>query len=208
MALAGEHESWWIASTERTSYPPLPDGVETDVVVLGAGIAGITTAYALAREGRQVVLLDAARVAEGVTGHTTAKVSVGHNLVYADLADRFDAATSEGYALSQSAALEWLCDTVEREQIECELERVPSLVYTEVSDERKQVEAEVDAATAAGLTASLVTDVPLPYDVVAAVRLEEQAQFHPRRYLLALVERIVELGGRVYEQTRAVDVES
>ena len=208
MALAGAHESWWIASTERTSYPPLPAGVDTDVVVLGAGIAGITTAYALAREGRQVVLLDAGRVAEGVTGHTTAKVSVGHNLVYADLVVRFDAKTSEGYALSQSEALQWLCDTVEREAIECELERVPSLVYTEVADERAKVEAEVAAATAAGLPASFVTDVPLPYDVVAAVRLEQQAQFHPRRYLLALVERFVALGGRVYEQTRATDVVS
>jgi glycine/D-amino acid oxidase-like deaminating enzyme/nitrite reductase/ring-hydroxylating ferredoxin subunit len=208
MPLAGAHESWWIASTKQTSYPPLPDGVEADVVVLGSGIAGITTAYALALEGRDVVLLDAGRVAEGVTGHTTAKVSVGHNLVYADLADRFDAATAEGYARSQSEALQWLCDTVEREQINCELERLPSLVYTESADEREKVEAEVEAATTAGLPATLVTDVPLPYDVIAGVRLEDQAQFHPRRYLLALVERIVELGGRVYEQTRAVDVES
>src|SRR4051794_12098285 len=207
MALAGAHESWWIASTERTSYPLLPGDVEADVVVLGAGIAGITTAYALAREGRDVLLLDAGRVAEGVTGHTTAKVTVGHNLVYADLADRFDAATAEGYALSQSEALHWLCETVEREQIDCELERVASLVYTEVAEEREKVEAEVAAGVAAGLPSSFVEDVPLPYDVVAAARLEDQAQFHPRRYLLALVERVVALGGRVFEQTRATGVD-
>jgi glycine/D-amino acid oxidase-like deaminating enzyme/nitrite reductase/ring-hydroxylating ferredoxin subunit len=182
--------------------------VETDVVVLGAGIAGITTAYALAREGRSVVLLDAGRVAEGVTGYTTAKVTVGHNLVYADLAERFDEATARGYAQSQSRALAWLGETVAREGIECELERVPSVVYTEVADEREQIEAEVSAAVAAGLPATLVTQTTLPYDVVAGVRLEDQAQFHPRRYLLALVERFVALGGRVYEQTRALDVDS
>ena len=117
--MSGQHESWWVASTEPTAYPTLPAGVDTDVVVLGAGIAGITTAYALAREGRSVVLLDAARVAEGVSGYTTAKVSVGHNLVYADLAERFDPATATGYAQSQSAALGWLCDAVERESIDC-----------------------------------------------------------------------------------------
>ena len=83
--MPGQHESWWVASTEPTAYPTLPAGVDTDVVVLGAGIAGITTAYALAREGRSVALLDAGRVAEGVSGYTTAKVSVGHNLVYADV---------------------------------------------------------------------------------------------------------------------------
>ena len=205
--MAGQHESWWIASTDRTAYPPLPEGVEADVVVLGAGIAGVTTAYALAREGRSVVLLDAGRVAEGVTGYTTAKVSVGHNLVYADLADRFDEATSAGYARSQSHALAWLVDTVQREGIECDLERVASVVYTEVADDREKVEAEVEAAVAAGLPASLVTTTGLPYDVVAGARLEDQAQFHPRRYLLALVERFVALGGQVFEQTRAMNVD-
>ena len=206
--MPGQHESWWIASTEPTHYPPLPAGVDTDVVVLGAGIAGITTAYALAREGRSVVLLDAARVAEGVSGYTTAKVSVGHNLVYADLAERFDADTSRGYAQSQSAALAWLCEVVERDGIDCDLERLPSVVYTEVADDREKVEAEVSAAAAAGLPVSMVSETSLPYDVIAAARLEDQAQFHPRRYLLALVERFVALGGTVHEQTRALDVEA
>jgi glycine/D-amino acid oxidase-like deaminating enzyme/nitrite reductase/ring-hydroxylating ferredoxin subunit len=206
--VAAQHESWWIASTEPTAYPALAAGVDTDVVVLGAGIAGITTAYALAREGRSVVLLDAGRVAEGVSGYTTAKVSVGHNLVYADLAERFDPETARGYAQSQSRALAWLCETVEQEGIDCELERLPSVVYTEVAEDREQVEAEVSAARAAGLPASLVTETSLPYDVVAAARLEDQAQFHPRRYLLALVERFVALGGQVFEQTRALDVDA
>ena len=202
-----EHESWWMASAAGEPYPQLTDLVETDVVVLGAGIAGITTAYALAAAGREVVLVDAGRVAAGVTGYTSAKVTVGHNLVYADLEQRFDADVARTYAQSQSAALEWLCATAEREGIDCELERLPMLVYTEVGDERSKIEDEVRAATAAGLRASLVTDTGLPYDVVAAVRLEDQAQFHPRKYLLGLVERFVALGGRVFEQTRALDVD-
>jgi glycine/D-amino acid oxidase-like deaminating enzyme/nitrite reductase/ring-hydroxylating ferredoxin subunit len=197
-----------MASAPPQEHPVLPRGVETDIVVLGAGIAGITTAYALAREGRSVVLLDAARVAAGVSGYTTAKVTVGHNLVYADLAKRLDSDTSKAYAQSQSAALAWLCETAEREGIDCELERVPSLVYTEVPDEGDKVKAEVKAALDAGLSASLVTDTGLPYDVVAAIRLDDQAQFHPRRYLLGLVERFVALGGQVFEQTRALDVDA
>ena len=202
-----EHESWWVASAEGAPRPPMDDVVETDVVVLGAGIAGITTAYALARDGREVVLIDAGRVASGVTGYTSAKVTVGHNLVYADLEQRFDADVSRTYAQSQTAALEWLCATAETEGIDCELERLPMLVYTEVADERSKVEDEVRAAVAAGLPASLVTETGLPYDVVAAIRLEDQAQFHPRKYLLGLVDRFVALGGRVFEQTRALDVD-
>lgn len=207
--MAAEHESWWVASMAPPVFPPLLDsGVETDVVVLGAGIAGLTTAYALAREGRSVVVIEAARVAAGVSGYTTAKVTVGHSLVYADLADRLGAATAEGYAHSQSEALTWLCDTVEREQIDCELERLPALVYTEVAAEAEQVRAEVEAATAAGLAVSEVRDSDLPYDLVAGVRHDNQAQFHPRKYLLALTERIVALGGQVFEGTRALDVDA
>jgi glycine/D-amino acid oxidase-like deaminating enzyme/nitrite reductase/ring-hydroxylating ferredoxin subunit len=197
--------SWWVASTDTTGFPLLTSDLETDVVVLGAGIAGITTAYALAREGRQVVLLEAGRVAEGVSGYTTAKVSVGHNLIYADLAQRFDEQTARLYAQSQSAALEWLCTTAA--DLDCELERRPSVVYTEIEEDRSAIEEEVAAATAAGLRASLVTETDLPYPVVAGVRLEDQAQFHPRRYLLALVEAFRGLGGEVFEQTRATDVE-
>ena len=204
-----ENESWWVASTDATHYPALPaEGIDADVAVLGGGIAGLTTAYALAREGRSVVVVEAGRIAEGVSGYTTAKVSVGHNLVYADLADRFDAQTAESYAHSQNEALVWLCETVEREGIDCDLERCPGLVYTESADERESIEQEVDAARAAGLPVELTTSSPLPYDIVAGVQYADQAQFHPRRYLLALAERIVALGGQVFESTRALDVDS
>jgi glycine/D-amino acid oxidase-like deaminating enzyme/nitrite reductase/ring-hydroxylating ferredoxin subunit len=203
-----ENTSWWVTSSDTTGHPPVPeDGLDVDVAVLGGGIAGLTTAYALAVAGRRnVVVVEAGRIVEGVTGYTTAKVTVAHNLIYADLADRFDEATAAGYAASQSAALQWIRDTVAREQIDCELEDRDSLVYTEVADEREKVEAEVEAARAAGLDAKLVTTSELPYDIVAGVRLGGQAQFHPRKYLLALADAFVRLGGRIYEQTRALDV--
>ncbi len=201
--------SWWMSSTEDTSYPELPaGGIGADVLVLGGGIAGLTTAYALAREGRRnLVLLEAGRIVAGVTGYTTAKVTVAHNLVYADLTERFDEETAKAYATSQSGALQWVRSTVASEGIECELEERSSLVYTEVADERDRLVAEVEAARRSGLDAELVTDSELPYDIVAGVRLGGQAQFHPRKYLLALAERFVALGGRIYEQTAALDVE-
>lgn len=203
----GQHPSWWVTSTAGTTYSRLSAGTtDADVVVLGGGIAGLTTAYALARAGREVLVVEADRIVRGVTGFTTAKVTVAHNLVYADLAERFDEATAAGYAASQSAALQWVRDTVAAEGIDCELEDRASLVYTEVPEERESIEAEVAAARAAGLDAELVIDSELPYDVVAGVRLGGQAQFHPRKYLLALAERFVARGGRIVERTRALDV--
>ena len=203
-----DHESWWIASTDVTHHPPLPpEGVEVDVAVLGGGIAGLTTAYLLARAGRSVCVVEAGRIAEGVSGYTTAKISVGHNLVYADLADRFGADAARTYAASQSAALEFIVETVGREDIACELERLPSLVYTESADEAGAIDDELTAATDAGIAVRRPTADELPEGAIGGVVHEDQAQFHPRRYLLALADRIVSLGGRIVENTRAHDVD-
>jgi glycine/D-amino acid oxidase-like deaminating enzyme len=81
--LLGTAESYWIDSSEATSYPPLADETEVDVAVVGGGIAGICTAWELSREGRSVAVLEAHRVVTGVTGYTTAKLSSLHVLAYA-----------------------------------------------------------------------------------------------------------------------------
>src|SRR3954470_21472380 len=132
--MRGTHESWWIASTPETSFPST-DASRTSVAVLGGGIAGLTTAYLLAREGRAVTVVEAGRIASGVSGYTTAKVTVQHNLIYADLGRRHGADAARLYAESQTKALQWLVRTVAGEGIECELETVPSLVYTETDED-------------------------------------------------------------------------
>jgi glycine/D-amino acid oxidase-like deaminating enzyme/nitrite reductase/ring-hydroxylating ferredoxin subunit len=203
--MPGTHESWWIASTPETAFPPA-DPSRTGVAVLGGGIAGLTTAYLLAREGRAVTVVEADRIAAGVSGYTTAKVSIQHNLVYADIADRHGEEAAKLYAESQSAALSWLRETVQSQSIDCELEERTSLVYTETDDDVDQVSAEVDAARAAGLDMRLVEESTLPWSIRAGAELGGQLQFHPRKYLLALAEGIVAAGGRIVEQTRALDV--
>ncbi|WP_156037717.1 FAD-dependent oxidoreductase, partial [Glycomyces tenuis] len=127
----GPPESYWIASAEAEEHPPLEDDLDIDVAVVGGGIAGLCTAWELSRAGRSVALLEARRVLEGVTGHTTAKLTAQHALVYAHLRSALGAEAARRYAASQSEAVEYAFATAEALSVDCELERAPAYVYTE-----------------------------------------------------------------------------
>jgi glycine/D-amino acid oxidase-like deaminating enzyme/nitrite reductase/ring-hydroxylating ferredoxin subunit len=202
--LPGAPTSYWMESTPTTSYPSLTEDIEVDVAVLGAGIAGISTAWEVAATGRSVALLEAGRIASGVTGHTTAKLSSLHTLAYSRISRTAGAEAARLYAESQQSAVERAATIAGQLGVDCDLERLPGFAYAATEAAVSRVRAEADAARAAGLDASYVTDTGLPFAVAGAVRVEHQAQFHPRKYLLGLAADLVARGGRIFEGTRAV----
>lgn len=199
--------SFWIASTEATAYPRLTEDGTADVVVIGAGIAGLCTAWEVLKTGRTVAVLEADRVAAGVTGHTTAKLTALHTLVYSRLAATVGLDGARAYARTQQEAVDDVERTARELDIDCDFERVPAFTYAETEEHAVKVRDEADAAAAAGLAASFVTDTRLPFVVRGAVRVDDQAQFHPRKYLIGLAEAIVARGGRIYERTRVVGLD-
>ena len=199
-------ESLWIATTPSTSFPPLSVDLEVDVAVVGAGITGITCALLLKRAGKSVALLEMKRVARGASGYTTAKLTSGHKLIYTALEERFGGERARLYAEANETAIGLIESLVTEYGIECDLERKPNYVYAEGDESASQIEQEAAAAQRAGLPASVVTETTLPFPVAAAVCLPDQAQFHPRKYLLALADRIPGDGSHVFEETRALDV--
>jgi glycine/D-amino acid oxidase-like deaminating enzyme/nitrite reductase/ring-hydroxylating ferredoxin subunit len=197
-----KRESVWVdTGPEQPELPQLDEHVRADVAVIGGGIAGITTALLLHEAGADVVLLEAGRLARGVSGYTTAKVSSQHGLIYDRLRSRFGRDTARAYGSANQAALEWIARRVREHGIDCDFRRRPSYAY--VTGDRAQAEAEAEAASEAGLPAELVDTTPLPYDVAAAVRFDEQAEFHVRKYLLALAAELP----RVFERSHAVEVD-
>ena len=193
-------------SCGSTSFSALAGDVEVDVAVIGGGIAGLCTAWELARTGARVAIVEADRIASGVTGYTTAKLTAQHGLIYDHLRSSFGAEAAAQYATSQLAAIAHVAETVTELGIDCDLERLPAFTYLPPEADLSQIEAEVAAATQAGLPASLVTETGLPYRIGAAIRVEQQAQFHPRRYLLALAADFVSRGGQIFERSRIVDL--
>ena len=201
-----KHLSFWIDTTPHTNYPAMPGNTSVDVAILGGGITGLTAAVLLKRLGKTVAVIEARRIAEGVTGHTTAKVTSQHKLIYDMLIKRYGEQKARLYAEANEAAIDRIEAFVNEKSIDCDFRRLPAYVYAEDADVLGQLEAEVSAAQRAGLPASFVREVPLPFLVRGAVRFENQAQFHIRKYLLPLAEEIPGDGSHLFENTRAFDV--
>ncbi|MFG3549437.1 FAD-dependent oxidoreductase [Streptomyces sp. NPDC047725] len=193
--------SYWLETAPGAPRPALTEDLEVDIAVIGGGIAGLSTAFELARAGRSVAVLEAGRIAAGVTGHTTAKLSVLHTLVYDKLRRTRGAEGARLYARSQTEAVEHAAALAIELGIDCEWEARDSYTYVCDAGRVEELRAEAAAAGEAGLPASFVTETGLPFPVAGAVRVSGQAQFHPRKYLLALAEALESLGGRIFEQT-------
>jgi glycine/D-amino acid oxidase-like deaminating enzyme/nitrite reductase/ring-hydroxylating ferredoxin subunit len=201
------HESVWIATSEQPGLGALEAPVDVDVAVLGAGIAGLTTALLLKNAGLRVAVVEAGGVSCATTGHTTAKVSAQHGLIYDTLSSSFGEDGARAYAEAHLAAVDVVEALVREHGIDCDWERRAAYAYTEQEWQVSQIEKEVEAARQAGCPASYTEETELPWSVKAAVRFDDQAQFHPRRYCLALARLVDGDGSRVFERTRAVGVD-
>ncbi len=202
-----EHESVWVATSDSTRYPPLRGEQRVDVAVIGAGITGLTTALLARRDGAGVALVEANRIAMGTTGHTTGKVTSQHSLSYAELVRQHGEDEARLYGEANQAGVGQIARLVEELAIDCAFRRAAAYTYTTKAEERRRLEEEAETAQRLGLPASVVETTELPYTVAAALRFDDQAHFHARRYCLGLAERLAAGGGQIFEQSRALAIE-
>ncbi|RKH63526.1 FAD-dependent oxidoreductase [Corallococcus aberystwythensis] len=201
-----QHKSLWTVTTPPRDFPSLPGDLDVDVAIIGGGIAGLTTAWLLKRAGKRVAVLEMHRVLSGQTGQTTAHLTELLDTPYTTLLKDFGEKGAHLAASSSRAAIEQIASLVETLSIDCGFTRVPGYRYAETESELRELLHEVSAARQAGLLASFTKEVPLPFPVKGALRVEDQALFHPREYLLALVDRIPGDGCHLFENTKVVDI--
>ena len=200
------HSLWLDPGPAPTRYPPPDVERSFDVVVLGAGITGLTTALLLKRAGLRVAVVEAARVASGATGHNTAKVTALQSTVLTRMASARGAEVAHAYALGSASAVERVAAIAAEEGIDCDLRRRQAYTVAVQDGELPGIEREAELARAAGLPVEVTGDVPLPYSVAGAVRLEGQIEFHPVRYARGLAAAVHGDGSAVFEDTRALGV--
>lgn len=201
------NQSFWIESTSSSNYPMLNGDLTVDVAIVGGGIVGLTAAYLLTQAGKKVAVIEAKQIATGVSGHTTAKLTSLHQLIYADLIEQFGEETARIYGESNQAAIEKVAEIVATENIDCDFRRCSAYTFGLDHNDLSKINAEVIAAMKLGLPASAVQDVPLPFATNSGIKFDSQAQFHIRKYLLHLANSIVSKDSYIFEQTRVQTVE-
>jgi glycine/D-amino acid oxidase-like deaminating enzyme/nitrite reductase/ring-hydroxylating ferredoxin subunit len=206
---SGTTTSVWIATTDTPSERPLDKDLTANVCVVGGGIAGLTTAYLLGREGKAVIVLDDGPIGGGMTARTTAHLSNALDDRFYELERLFGPEGSRLAAESHTAAIDRVEEIVRREKIDCEFERVDGYLFLAANGTLRVLEDELGATHRAGLTSvRRLERAPLDnFDTGPCLHFPRQGQFHPLKYLSGLVRAIERDGGRIFTGTHADEME-
>ncbi|MCD6010962.1 MAG: Gamma-glutamylputrescine oxidoreductase [Flavipsychrobacter sp.] len=206
---AGEHLSYWVSSSVPLAYQPLKKNTNTDVLIIGGGIAGLTTAYCLAKAGKSVILIEDGNIGSGESGRTTAHATCALDDRYYHIEQLHGKDKTAKVAASHMKAIAFIAGTVKNENIDCHYKTVDGYLFLHPTDTKENLEKEYEAARRAGVLTEMLEAIP----ALAAeegkwcIRFREQGQFHIMHYLKGLADAVVKLGGEIYTQTHASKID-
>lgn len=190
-------KSIWVESVPRINFDRMDGNKETDVLIIGGGIAGIMCAYKLKKAGTDCVLVEADKVCAGITENTTAKITLSHGLIYDKLIRRFGEERGKLYLDAQVDACKEYAKLCEK--IDCDYEKKDFYVYS--TRDRRKIERECEALNSLGVNAEFSDAPELPFDVAGAVRVKAQSQFNPLKFLYTIAKDLP-----IYEDTKVTEL--
>jgi glycine/D-amino acid oxidase-like deaminating enzyme/nitrite reductase/ring-hydroxylating ferredoxin subunit len=200
-------QSVWQATAQLPSFSPLTLDVSADVCVVGAGIAGLTTAYLLTQVGKSVVVLDDGAIGSGMTGVTTAHLTNAIDDRYFEIERLHGADGARLAAESHGAAIDRIEHIVKGEAIACDFARVDGYLFLSPEHGEDMLDRELAAARRAGLNeVTKMRRAPLAFDTGPCLQFPNQGQFHPLKYLAGLAQAIEKGGSRIYTGTHAESI--
>lgn len=205
----GQTRSIWM-SVSMPATPPLTTGAHADVCVIGAGIAGLTVAYCLMKQGASVIVLDEGRPGSGMTQRTTAHLSNAIDSGYGEIERLHGGSAPRLVAGSHMAAIDWIEQIQAQEPIDCDFIRLDGYRFAPSNDSRQDIEEEWQAIKRAEIPNVAYVE-QLPADLFRSgpcLRFSGQAQFHPQKYLAGLVKAIQRQGGRIFSDAHVINVDS
>jgi glycine/D-amino acid oxidase-like deaminating enzyme/nitrite reductase/ring-hydroxylating ferredoxin subunit len=201
---SGENISYWISSVKPLEFQQLKKDADTDVLVIGGGLAGLTTAYCLLEAGKKVILVEDGLIGSGESGRTTAHLTCALDDRYYEIEKTFGEEGSRKAAESHSAAIDWIERTIKKENTDCHFERVDGFLFLHPSDKKENLEKEFDATRKAGLQTEWMDETHGITGIRSAcIRFPKQAQFHIMLYIKTLAEAIIKMGGEIHTRSHA-----
>jgi glycine/D-amino acid oxidase-like deaminating enzyme/nitrite reductase/ring-hydroxylating ferredoxin subunit len=202
---SGDNLSYWIHSVEPLSFQTLSGEIETETLVIGGGIAGLTTAYCLALSGRKVVVVEDGLIGSGESGRTTAHLTNALDDRYFLLEKLFGEEKTHLAAQSHTAAIDWIEQA--NENIDCGFMRLDGYLFLHPGDKPESLEKELEATRRAGLPTELLNSVPgIENETGKCIRFPRQGQFHIMKYLNGIAEAIEKNGGKIFTNTHATNI--
>jgi len=208
---AGRSEPSWFSGAPPMEFQRLAGETEAvDVVVVGGGIAGLTTAYLLSRAGKKVAVVDDGNLGSGETGRTTAHITCALDYRYYSIEEKHGEEKARLAAKSHGTAIDTIESIAREEGIECDFERVDGFLFRGPGDtQQESLQKELKATQRAGIATELLERAPLDsFDTGPCIRFPDQAQFQPLKYLAGLGRAISQRGGKIFTQTHVKDVRS
>lgn len=188
-------------------FPKYTGEKTTDVVVIGAGITGLTTAMLLTEAGKKVIVLEASKIGDGTTGysscHLTTDIDAEYRNVYADFGEDIARLVAE----SRKAGIDFIENISLEKAIECDFKRVPGYLYAEIKENISDLNEELEYASKAGVDITTATNVPLPFKTEKALLFLNQAVFNSQKYLNSLARYSSDKGCEIFENSSVIHTE-
>lgn len=216
--------SYWISSVKnnKKEYKKLQEEIETEIAIIGGGLTGLSCGYYLTKENKNVTILEKDTICSHTSGNTTGKITSGHGLFYNYLLQSEERKKTKQYLEANEKAIENIANIVKQENIKCDFERQDAYIFTQKQEEVQKLKKEIEALEYLDYPCELVKDIPLPIknnqkelnkenisiekEILAAIKYKNQAQFNPCLYAEGLANKIEERKGRIFENSKVLDV--
>lgn len=200
--------SYWHDTTEIKVLPSKDiENKKFDVLIIGAGITGLTTAYLLKNSGYKIGIIEGTHMGYGVTGYSSAKITVQHNLIYDYLINNFSLDEAKQYLKANTEGLNLIKEIITTNNINCDFKEQTSYVYTTKQNEIDMLKKEFEAYQKLSIDGFYTNNLNLPFNALGAVAIRNQGQFNPLKYLYSLYNILINSSCEIYEKVRALNIE-
>src|SRR5690625_1452300 len=199
--------SYWLDSVKLSQFNKLNEKLHVDVCIVGVGMTGLTAAYLLSKHNLNICLIEAGSLCHGTSGHTTAKITAQHGLIYDEFIQHFGVDNASLYYQANHEAQNLIETIINEYDIQCQFKKEDAYIYTNSDKFLEKLDNELKAYEKLSIDGGSIENLPINLQVKKAIVMKNQAQFNPAMYMQSLIEIAVENGVSFYEQTRALNVE-